>query len=97
VALGVVFRPQAEAEAIEKRDWYESRRTGLGQEFGRALENLIARIAANALAFPRIHDETRQATLSRFPYAVHFCVAEATVMILAIHGRQDPARWKRRK
>jgi hypothetical protein len=67
VALDVVFRPQAEDEALEVRQWYESRRPGLGREFGQALDVLIARIAASPFAFPRVHNETRRAVLSRFP------------------------------
>lgn len=70
MALEVVFRPQAEDEALEVREWYETRRVGLGREFGEALDLLIARIAASPLAFPRVHDETRRAVLSRFPYAI---------------------------
>jgi hypothetical protein len=33
VALEVVFRPQAEDEVLEVRQWYESKRPGLGQAF----------------------------------------------------------------
>ena len=45
MALEIVFRPQAEDEALAVRRWYESRRPGLGREFGQALDVLIARIA----------------------------------------------------
>jgi plasmid stabilization system protein ParE len=96
VALEVVFRPQAEDEALEVRQWYESRRPGLGREFGQALDVVIARMAASPLAFPRVHDETRRAVLSRFPYALYFRLANETVVVLAIHGRQHPTRWRRR-
>ena len=34
MALDVVFRPQAEDEVLEVRQWYESKRFGLGREFG---------------------------------------------------------------
>ena len=51
MAHEIVFRPQAEAEALEVRQWYESRRPGLGQEFGQALDLLVARIVASPLAF----------------------------------------------
>jgi hypothetical protein len=59
VALDVVFRPQAEDEVLEVRQWYESKRPGLGQEFGQALDALVARIADSPFVFPRVHDETR--------------------------------------
>ena len=92
----VVFRPQAEDEVLEVRQWYESRRHGLGQDFGQALDVVVTRIAERPLAFPRVHNETRRAVLSRFPYAVYFRVAEEAVVVLAIHGRQHPSRWRRR-
>jgi plasmid stabilization system protein ParE len=66
VALEVVFRPQAEDDALEVRDWYESRRSGLGQEFRQELDTAIERIAAGPLVFPRVHGETRRAVLRRF-------------------------------
>jgi plasmid stabilization system protein ParE len=96
VALTVVFRPQAEDEALAVRQWYQSRRLGLGQEFGDELNRVIERIAAGPLLFPRVHGETRRAVLSRFPYAVYFRVADTAAVVLAIHGRQHPSRWQRR-
>jgi plasmid stabilization system protein ParE len=96
VALEVVFRPQAEDDALEVRDWYESRSSGLGQEFRQELDATIERIAAGPLVFPRVHGETRRAVLRRFPYAVYFRVAETVVVVLAIHGRQHPTRWQQR-
>jgi plasmid stabilization system protein ParE len=54
------------------------------------------RIAENPLAFPRAHGEIRRATLHRFPYAIYFRLAGDEVVVLAVHGRQDPRRWQRR-
>lgn len=96
MAHQVVFRPQAEDEVLEVRQWYESRRTGLGREFGEAVDGLVARIAANPLAFQRVHNETRRAVLARFPYAIYFRVASDDVVVQAVHGRQHPSRWQRR-
>lgn len=92
----VVFRPQADEEALEVRRWYDVRRAGLGSKFGSAVETVIDRIAANPFAFPRAHKDTRRAVLRRFPYAIYFRVAEQTVIVLAVHGRQHPARWRGR-
>ena len=96
MARRVVFRPQAEDEALEVSHWYESRRADLGQEFGQALDALVARIASHPLVFPRVHNETRRAALSRFPYAVYFRVADDAIVVLAVHGRRHPSRWQSR-
>ena len=95
MAQRVVFRPQAEDEVLEVRQWYEARRAGLGHEFGQAIDRFVERIAPNPLAFPRVHNETRR-VVSRFPYAIYFRAAHDAVVVLAVHGRQYPARWKRR-
>lgn len=97
VARRVVFRPQAEGEVLEVRQWYESRRVGLGREFGEAVDALVARMVANPLAFPRVHGETRRAVLSRFPYAIYFRASDDEIVALAVHGKQDPSGWQRRR
>ena len=92
----IVFRPQAEDDALEARAWYEARRAGLGKEFGMAVDELVSRIAANPLAFPLVHKETRRAVLSRFPYAIYFRVASEEIVVQALHGRQHPSNWRAR-
>ena len=92
----LVFRPQAAAEAVDVRRWYKARRAGLGSEFGGEVDRRIERIAAGPLAFPRAHKETRRAVVRRFPYAIYFRVTNETVVVLAVHGRQHPARWRSR-
>ena len=96
MAREVVFRPEAEDDALEVRAWYESRRAGLGREFGQALDDLVARISDNPSLYQRVHRETRRAVLSRFPYAVYFRTTEAQVVVLAIHGRQRESHWQQR-
>lgn len=92
----VSFRPQADAEAVEARGWYEERQQGLGEEFGAAVDDVIVRIAENPLAFPCVHGETRRATLRRFPYAIYFRILDDEIVVLAVHGRQHPRRWQSR-
>ena len=91
------FRPEARAEASETRAWYEGRRVGLGDVFTTELAETVRSIAENPLRFPRVHGETRRAILNRFPYAVYFRVADAEIIVLAVHGRQDPSRWRSRQ
>jgi hypothetical protein len=70
VTLSVVFSPLAEDEAVEAREWYESKRSGLGTEFAEAIDETVARIAENPFAYQRAHQEIRRAVLTRFPCAV---------------------------
>ena len=92
----VRFRSEAEAEALEAQRWYEVRRPGLGTEFAEAVEHTLSRIAGNPAAFPKVRGETRRAVLPRFPYAIYFRSTDDSVVVLAVHGRQHPARWNTR-
>lgn len=93
----VRFRPQAEAEALESQRWYEQRRPGLGGEFAKALADVVSRIVENPSAFPRVREDTRRAVLRRFPYAVYFRELDDDIIVLAVHGRQDPRGWQSRE
>ena len=94
----LVFRPQAEAELLEARGWYEPQRAGLGQTFTETVDQALASIVADPLAHPRVHGETRRALLRRFPYAVYFRVMTDEIVVLAVmHGRRRPQRWRVRR
>lgn len=90
------FRPQAEAEALEARRWYEARSVGLGDAFAAEVDAAVARIIEHPFAFPRVRGETRRAVLTRFPYALYFRITDDSIVVLAVHGRQDPLRWHQR-
>lgn len=92
----VAFRPEADRELFESFAWYEQKREGLGAEFARAVVDLITRLADHPFAFPRVYGEVRRATLRRFPYAVYFRLSADEIVVLAVHGRQNPSRWQTR-
>jgi len=48
------------------------------------------------LPFTLIHGRIRRLVLSRFPYAVYFREQGTEILVIALHGRQDPDRWQRR-
>jgi plasmid stabilization system protein ParE len=96
VSRRVSFRPEAEAEALETRDWYEGRRPGLGAEFRAALDETVERLADNPMQFRLVRGETRRAILNRFPHAVYFRLDGNDILVLAVHGRQHPRRWQSR-
>ena len=92
----VVFRPEAEDEVLEAREWYEARRSGLGKEFAQAVDEMVSHIVETPLAYQRAHRDTRRAVLSRFPYAMYYRLAGEEVVVLAVHGRQHESRWQSR-
>ncbi len=93
----VLFRPQARDEFEAAGDWYERERAGLGVAFLEAVDEQLARIAANPLLYPAVHRGIRKAALRRFPYCIYFRPRGDAIVVLAIfHTARNPATWKRR-
>jgi len=92
-----VFHPDVEGDVDEGYDWYERRRTGLGEDFLAAVEEVYARLQMNPQAHPRIYREVRRASARRFPYGIFYRLHADRIEILAVqHSRQDASRWQSR-
>jgi hypothetical protein len=52
VSCALIIRPEAEADLAEGFDWYEQRRSGLGNEFLNEVNTLLRQIEANPLGHP---------------------------------------------
>ena len=93
----LLTRPEADADIDEAYRWHEERRKGLGDDFLLCLEETLARIGANPLAFPVVHRDVRRAAVRRFPCGAFFRPLEDRIVILGVfHARRDPRRWQRR-
>jgi toxin ParE1/3/4 len=94
----VRFLPEAVAEVRAALEWYEQQLPGLAAEFSAALTEIISRIVANPLQFPRLRDQTHRAIFRRFPYGVYFRLRGNAIVVLAVqHGRRNPRRWQSRR
>jgi plasmid stabilization system protein ParE len=95
--MRAVFRPEAQAEAIEARDWYESRAPGLGIEFVRTLEVALATAMKNPEACAVIESDLRRVILRKFPYSLVFRPeADRIVVFAVLHHRREPRTWSRK-
>jgi plasmid stabilization system protein ParE len=95
--MRVVFRPEAKAEAIEARDWYESRAPGLGIEFVEALEVALTAAMRNPEAFAAIESDLRRVILPKFPYSLVFRPEADRIVVFAVfHHRRAPLPWSRK-
>jgi toxin ParE1/3/4 len=68
----LVVRSAAEADIVQAALWYEQRAAGLGSEFLRAVDVVLAEIAPTPERFPVVHQTCRRALLRRFPYGIYF-------------------------
>ena len=93
-----IFRPAAAADVEDAFLWYESQRSGLGDEFLDELSLVLCAIAEHPFRFPVLHRDTRRALLHRFPYALFYRVLDERIIIVAcMHGKRNPAHWRIRR
>ncbi len=91
----LVFRPEARQEAKDGRDWYANQADGLGLEFTRAIDAVIAGIQRFPESFPVVAKNYRQAVLRRFPYSIIYEITKSEIVVLrCFHHRRDPDLWR---
>src|SRR5687767_6715961 len=82
----------------EAYDWYEDKRTGLGEEFLLSAEDALDSIKRNPELFEEKYPQIRKCNLRRFPYTIFFRIFKKSVAILAVyHQSRNPRRWRKRK
>jgi len=67
----MIIRPEAEADLVKARDWYERQRAGLESEFLLCVEEVLERIGRTPEMYRVVHHDVRRAWTRRFPYAVY--------------------------
>jgi len=97
MSVPVVLRPEAQADLLQARDWYERQRAGLGDEFAEAFADFLGRIRAA----PEMHAVAllgvRRGKLRRFPYVVYYRLLVDRIEVIAVlHGSRDPRVWRSR-
>jgi plasmid stabilization system protein ParE len=93
----MIIRPEAEADLVNARDWYERQREGLGAAFLLCVEEVLERIGRTPEMYTVVYHDVRRALTRRFPYAVYYRIAGTEVVVLGIlHTRRDPHEWQSR-
>jgi toxin ParE1/3/4 len=81
----------------DAKQWYNSKQTGLGDEFVEEVERTVDNIQNNPYQFPKKHQSVRQAQTNRFPYLISFIIEKIEVIILSVlHGGRNPKILKKR-
>jgi plasmid stabilization system protein ParE len=97
MSLPVFLRPEAQADLLAARNWYERHRAGLGDEFADAVGQLLERIELLPELYPATHRIVRRGKVRRFPYVVYYRVQPSRVEVIAIlHGSRNPQIWQER-
>lgn len=98
MARAFIVRARAERDMRAAYQWYESQRSGLGEEFLGYVRRTLEVIREYPESFPVLYKNVRRAVVSKFPYAV-FYVAERsrTAVLIVLHTSRDPRVWPRRR
>jgi plasmid stabilization system protein ParE len=94
--MQAVFRPEAFAELLQAKRWYEERSPGLGFEFARAADAALARAIRAPLTFPQIDGDFRHVLMRKFPYSVIYHPTPTELVVVSVfHHRRQPGSWLR--
>lgn len=97
MSLRVVLRPEAEADLLAVRAWYEQEHSELGETFADSFEAMIASLEAMPELYAVALENIRRGKLRRFPYLVYYRVLSDRIEVLGIlHGSRDPRVWRER-
>jgi plasmid stabilization system protein ParE len=97
LSYGLDFSPDAEEDLRSAYLWYESKRTGLGEEFLCCVEAALALVRDNPFLGRKVHERARRIHTRRFPYGILYGVEPRRIVVFSVfHGHRDPTDWLRR-
>ena len=67
----MIILPEAEADLVSARDWYERQREGLGAAFLLCVEEVLEHMGRTPEMYTAVYRDVRWALTRRFPYAVY--------------------------
>jgi plasmid stabilization system protein ParE len=94
------YHPRFASDLAEAARFYEEQQAGLGMAFITEAEEAIKLIAEHPRMWRVIAKDVRRYLLKRFPYAIHYRLADdaQVVRLLTIrHGARRPQAGLRRK
>lgn len=92
MSLPVVFRPAAQSDLLEARDWYDRQQPGLGDAFSAEINAAMSRVAAMPEMFAVRWQDVRACRPRRFPYLIYYRALADRVEVLAVlHASRDPS------
>jgi plasmid stabilization system protein ParE len=97
MVFALEFRPDAEQDLIDARDWYESKCEGLGTSFVDGVDAVIAQLRERPEMYAVVHRGARLARVTGFSYVIAYRFANEEIKIISVfHGHRDPNVWQSR-
>jgi plasmid stabilization system protein ParE len=92
-----IFLPAAQRDVAEIHDYYESHGEGLGGDFLLRVEAAVAHAAEWPESCPIVMDVFRRILTRRFPYALFYEIAGASIWVHAVfHCARNPRTVRER-
>jgi plasmid stabilization system protein ParE len=89
--------PEAEADIREAFLWYRERSLLAADGFRTEIFEAIGELTDRASVWPCDEDGVHRRVMKRFPYTVHYELADSVVTVLAVaHHRRLPDYWRNR-
>ncbi|WP_142785692.1 type II toxin-antitoxin system RelE/ParE family toxin [Changchengzhania lutea] len=94
MASKLTIEPEAQIEIEEAIDWYESKQTGLGEEFYNYLDGYFKTLKEATSLFPiKRKPVFRELPLKRFPYVIIYEHTESEIFVYSVFNtHQDPIK-----
>ena len=86
----VTIRPEAENDLIAARDWYDERRSGLGDEFLDEISLAMLQLESSPERERLYYRNFRRIIVRRFPYKVFYQIIDNRVVVFRVlHAKQE--------
>ncbi len=93
----LIISQLAEEDLKEAKEYYNSKKEGLGDEFVSEIEDTLKRIVLNPKQYPKVKKDIRKALTNKFPYGIFFVFKSYIINVLSVfHTSRNPDIWKRR-
>lgn len=90
----VIVKPDAELDLADAFAWYESQKSGLGEEFLNEVKTTTDRVQLYPESCSAQIETIRRCLLRKFPYGIFYTIENDIIYILAIfHNKKDPVNW----
>src|SRR5579859_7933991 len=97
MSLPIVLRFEASQDTEVARDFFEGRKTGLGQTFLNRLKEVLSSISHNPKLYAVVWRKIRAAKVRKFRFVVYYRIHDDRIEVLAImHGHRLASAWRDR-
>jgi plasmid stabilization system protein ParE len=94
VSWRVIIRPKAEADLREARLWYNSQRSGLGDDLLDEVKRALELLSEYPEERPIYYNGFRRLITNRFPYKLFYRLENDRVVVFRIlHAKRDHRRF----